>query len=542
MIDHDFYYKQTLSKLAYTDAEFREPPLIRLWDGNWRLLDQIVGAYSYRFKFLANDAGDAEIRVPVDHYAAEVLRDPDAWPTKSLYLTFDKDGTRWSGRIENVTVTTDPTGFEYVDVTAVHDYVKLKELLCWANPFLPAGVQFPKAWMLYGPTRWVLATTLMANLRRKHKSGWRFPRDPVRRGSWNGSEFLDWSMVVKPVDIGSDNTLPATLVSRFKTFHDAAKDIADDAQVSIEVRRYLDGDAQPIPGVTLRHGCAVVDIVDKSGRNGQTSFGGSMIGGLIRAFLRVGGDGLTETVQTVPRVNQPAEYYQQGFRGTVPEAPWVVLEDGPFTTMESAELSYTPPGPVQFVTGGSSMPGINEAIKAAIVGFGGFLGSLFFGQSQLGAVADAVLEPLYSDVFLAFMTQREGSRAAAHGWDAPFEYWVDGADKAYTIAAISSMRKAREQTREKYSATVKLHNGSPYFIGSAGFGDFFINDRVAVHAKGMPENKLFVAQVSELEYSADASDAGWDAVIGTREFDSGWKWMSKRLERVRSGLRELGVW
>lgn len=540
MIDHDAYYRDTQRRLAYTEEEFRRPPQIRLWDGDWRLLGDIVGEYSHRFTFLQNEAGTAEIRIPMDHYISEILRDPEAWPTRSLYLTFDKDGTRWSGRVENVKIETSSDGFEYVDVSAIHDYVKLKELLCWANPFLPAGVQFPKAWMIYGPTRWVLATTLLANLRRKHNSGWRFPRDPVAPGGY-GSAFSDWSMVVKPVVFAQDKTLPATLVSRFKTFHDAAKDIADDAEVSIEVRRFLRGDPDPLPGVKLRHGCAVVDIVDKSGRNHQTSFGGSMTRGLLRSFLQVGSDGVSETVRSVPRPTQPAEYSRPGFRGTVPEAPWVVLEDGPFTTMQSASVSYTPPGCTQFVTGGSSMPGVNEAIKAAIVGLGGLLGSLL-GQSQLGTVADAVLEPLYSDVFLAFMSRTDEARKRSHGWDAPFEYWVDGADKAYTVAAVSAVRKAREETRERYSTTVRMHNGSPYFVGHHGWGDFFVGDRVAVHAKGMPKDRLFVAQVTELEFSSEPGHQGWDITVGSRDFDSGWVWALKQMDRFRAGLRELGVW
>src|SRR5699024_7963163 len=93
----------------------------------------------------------------------------------------------------------------------------------------------------------------------------------------------------------------------------------------------------------------------------------------------------------------PDEYRSKGFLGSLPEAPWVVLESGDYTGVESTTVEYTPPGPSQFVTGGSSMPGVNETIKAAVIGVGGILGSTI-GQSQVGSVVDALLEPLYSDV------------------------------------------------------------------------------------------------------------------------------------------------
>ena len=128
------------------------------------------------------------------------------------------------------------------------------------------------------------------------------------------------------------------------------------------------------------------------------------------------------------------------------------------------------------------------------------LGSIF-NQSQLGSVADALLEPLYSDVFFAFKAEKDRKRIAEQGWDYPYEYWADGSDRAYSLAGLVTMRRARLNTIEKFSVKVEMENGAPYWVGPPGHGDFFIGDRVAVHCPGMSEDKLMVENVEKLEYT-----------------------------------------
>lgn len=534
-------YDSVHAYLEGLEAKFQEKSWIRLWDGNWNLIDTIDGEYEQKFKFVNNDSGDASVSLPIDHHVAEFLMDYQNWPTKSMYLTFDKDGARWSGRIETVRVDVNYTGDRTVEVLAVHDYQKLKELLVWSNPFLPAEVQFPKAWYLYGPARWAVATTLLLQLIRKNNSLWMIPDDPMDFGQWFDLDMSNWNMAVKPVNFGEDTSLPTLVSSRFKYFHDCVAPICADSQISITCRRYLPGDENPLPGKNLRYGCLVFDIQDKAGYNKETSFGGNFLTGLSRHIRRVQSDGLTEGLDYIPRVTFPEEYSAKGFLGSLPEAPWVVLESGDYTGVEATTVEYTPPGPSQFVTGGSSMPGVNEAIKAAVIGVGGIIGSIF-NQSQIGSVADALLEPLYSDVFMAFMAHKHHSRIREQGWDYPFEYWVDGSDKAYTLSALTSLREAKHDTREKMAVSVKMTNGSPYWVGPVGHGDFFTGDRVAVHAEGMPENQLIVEQVTSLEYTKSAGTDEWSIEISKPDFTSGLSYLAERFERTTAGLKELGVW
>lgn len=534
-------YNNILSTQAEFEKKFQEKSWIRLWDANWNLIDTIEGEYEQKFKFINNDSGNASVSLPMDHHLSEFMMDYQNWPTKSMYLTFDKDGARWSGRIENVRVDVTYDGDREIEITAVHDYQKLKELLVWSNPFLPAEVQFPKAWYLYGPARWAVATTLLFQLIRKNNSLWMIPDDPMDFGQWFDLDMSNWNMAVKPVDFFQDTSLTTLVSSRFKYFHDCVAPICADSQLSITCRRYLPGDENPLPGKNLRYGCLVFDVEDKAGYNKETSFGGNLLTGLSRQIRRVLDDGMTEGLETLPRVTYPDEYRSEGFFGSLPEAPWVVLDSGDYTGVEATTVEYTPPGPSQFVTGGSSMPGVNETIKAAVIGVGGVFGSII-RQSQLGSVANALLEPLYSDVFMAFMAHKHHDRIQEQGWDYPFEYWVDGADKAYTLSALTSLREAKYNTREKLAATVKLTNGAPYWVGPVGHGDFFIGDRVAVHALGMPENQLVVEQVTSLEYTRSAGTDEWNIEISQPEFTSGLAYLADKFEQNTAGLKELGVW
>lgn len=541
MFDADSIFEQVKTREAGLAGAKNDPVLVRLWDGDWNLFAEVVDYYDLEFTFKNMDAGTGQLTLPIDHPVAKAMTNFEDWPTKSMYGTFDKDGARWSGRIVSQVVKVDYKGERHLQLNLIHDYMKLKELLVWANPFLPAGVQFPKAWMLFGPSRWVVATTLFVNLLRKNNSLWMLPDDPMNFSQWFDLDMTNWNMVVKPVSFATDESLPAVVSSRFKYFHDCVRDVCLDAQLTIDCRRYLPGDPPPIEGRNLRYGCLVFDVQDRAGWNRETSFGGSLISGLVRLFSAVSADGIGSDRRTVPRVEFPSEYYQAGFRGSLPEAPWVVLEHGEYTGMESTEFEYTPPGPSQFVTGGSSMPGVNEALKAAVIGVGGLIGAIF-NYSALGSVANAVLEPLYTDVFLAFMARKHHARIREQGWDYPFEQWADGADKAYTLSALSTMRKAFHDTRERFAVRVKMNNGAPYWVGPRGVGDFFVGDRVAVHALGMPENVLYVDQVSELKYSVSADDEGWDISVGVPELDSGVSYLGRLLEETRKGLKELGVW
>lgn len=539
-------YEQITFKNWAREQERRNPTRIRIYDGNWNFFYEVEGEYSHRFKFLRNDAGDAEVRLPLDHPVTEAMMDPVSWPTKSMYIVFDKDGARWSGRIQYARTSKTATGDRYFEITAIHDYMKLKELLVWSNPFLPDLVQFPKAWFLFGPSKWIVGVTLLANLHRIQNSSWQLPDDPLDVLQWFDLDMSGWYQAVKFQALHEDATPVQTISSRFKYFHDCAKPVLESAQLVIESRRYLPGDAHPMPGTNIPHGCLVHEIVDKSGWRTGTAFThiGQAVSNIISGFVRgvrvLTDDGLVDGYNVID-INSPEIYNEPGWMGTHPSAPWVVLYDNPYTAIESSEYEYQPPGATQFVTGGSSMAGVNEVIKAGIIGLGGIIGSLI-GQSQAGAVAEAVLEPLYSDVFMAFQTKKVHNRIAEQGKDRPFEQWVDGSDQAHSIGSTLNLLLAIAESEEKYACRVQMSDGSPYYVGSQGKGDFFIGDRVGVHTEGMPEGQLFINQVNSLEYTANESDTGWDIEVGELELVSGLRAVVASLESLKEAAQQQGVW
>jgi len=520
----------------------RTAPYIRLWDGNWNLIDVVADYIECEFEFLELDAGLGTVQLFPDHPVARMLSDHTKWPTKSIYLTMDKDGARWSGRVTSVKSNTTAQDVPYLEITATHDYQKLKELLAWANPFLPAAVQFPKAWFWWGPSKWNVSWLILANLIRKNLSLWLLPDNPWDVRQWFDYDQSNWSEVVLMPDFFRDYSMPCTLTSRFKTVHETIENVCIDSQLSIDMRRYLPGDPHPAPGKSLRQGCLVIQVVDKSGWQKGTAITGSFITGLVRAVQRVGADGLSMTEEWLPNVTYPAEYDNRGFLGTLPEAPWVVLKAGKYSTVDVTSYEYKPPGPSHFVAGGRSMPGVNEVIKATVIGLGGLLGTLIGFQTQMGSVANAILEPLYTDVFLAFRTAKHLDRIRQQGWDYPFEHWVDSVDQAYSLSGFAAVRRAYEETRERHVFEVEFHDGAPYYVGQQGQGDFFLGDRVAVHAPGMPEGHLKVERVSKLRYRSSDKDTGWKITVGDRSYDNAMGYVAKKFENFTDGLKQLGVW
>ncbi|MGC7317779.1 hypothetical protein RA986_22735, partial [Mycobacteroides abscessus subsp. massiliense] len=98
-------------------------------------------------------------------------------------------------------------------------------------------------------------------------------------------------------------------------------------------------------------------------RVGETAFGGSILVGLVRAIVNIASDGTTEGVEVYHGdPTYPGEYYVPWFLGTNPKAPHVVYQEGPLTGIKSSEFKYYEATDTSFLTGGQSMPGVNEAI------------------------------------------------------------------------------------------------------------------------------------------------------------------------------------
>jgi hypothetical protein len=578
--DHQNLYQWHLDRKDRLEKERLRPAQIRLWDGDFTLRGEVAGERGGDFEFLENETGTASLQLPLDHYLAKWVMDHTGRLKRNVFVTFDKQGARWSGCMDHYTVKRDKYQDAYLDIVFKHDIEQSKHILCWANPALRPELQFPKLFVLAGPSKWCLSVILFLNLLRLESSIWAIPDDPLDPTEWMGPSFWPgfWRNQVAPFPIIADNS-PLTIVfSRFKTFYDVAKQTLADAQLTLNVRRYLDGDPHPYSNLQgelgiesieklfeffpVRHGCLIWTIDDNSEWGTETAFGGSWLTGLIRAVVNIADDGTTEGVSVFSGdATYPGEYYSPWYAGTSPKAPWVVFEEGIYTGIEQSEFEYYEATDTSFVTGGASMPGTNELISAAINMTGDLIAaeiSFMIGYSlpPIGGMMDAIAKPFYENVFLAF-TQVNVPRAAGQTMPIAglenqitglgdfhyYESWCEGSDRAFTLSALLSIRAKMWATRARTSHTIKVSDAAPYRIGESPYGDFFLGSRVATSVLGYPKpHTLFVERVKKISYSWDKDGpSGWQLGIGYAEPQDPVVKAFDLIKNINSGLSELGV-
>ncbi len=588
--DHRRVWKFASDRKDRREAERLRVPHVRLWDGDYVLRGVASGWRELEFEFIENDVGTASLTLPVDHYLAQWVLDHKGRFKRNVHITIDKQGSRWAGRMDNYKVVRSKDGDAYVEIFFLHDLEEAKHILCWSNPFLIPEFQFPKLWIIFGPAKWCLLTTLFVNILRLETSLWTLPDNPLDITEWMGPSFWPgyWRQIVKPFPLFGDNTNLTVIFSRFKPFYELARDVLEDAQLSLTCRRYIhEDDTHPFSDLSgeldigiiedlatlipLRNGCLVWDIVDRSGWGTETAFGGSLLTGLVRAVVSIASDGTTENIDVIRSdATFPGDYYIPDYSGTRPSAPWVVFEEGKFTGIQSSEFIYYEATDNSVVLGGKSAPGVNEGISTAVNMAGDYLTSIInsalaaggaFGTAidlpPLGGVMDSVAKIFYEDVFAAF-NQFPSTRAVSapmpiagleeqptsSGDFHYYEGWGEGADRAYTISALAAARSKFWETRARTAHTIEVADAAPYYVGDNGQGDFWLGDRVAVSVFGYPEpDVLFVERVNKVKYRWDKDGpSGWTFEIGRREPKDPAIKAFEKIRDINEAISQLGVW
>ena len=574
---------------AQRELERLKAPTVELRDGDYRLRGQVEGYLLLEFEFVENETGTATIQLPLDHYLARWVMDHRGRAKRNVHTVIEKQGARWSGCMDHYRVVKEKDGRAYLEILFLNDFEQTKHIRVWCNPFLRAELQFPKIWIIFGPAKWSLLTTLFCQLLRLETSLWTLPDDPTDINEWMGPSFNPsvWRNIVKPYPFLLDNSPISMVFSRFGTFYDTAKQLLEDHQLTLTCRRYLpDRDEHPfneLKGVwgldpvedllsliPLREGCLVWDIEDNSGWGSQTAFGGSWLTGFVRALVSLAGDGQVEGVDVFTGdYTYPNEYYTPWFLGTSPAAPWVVFEEGPLTGITSSEFSYYEATDTSFLAGGQSAPGINEGISALINIGGDFLTSFINSQlallgavggaidlPPLGGLLDAVLEPLYSDVFGAFM---EIPTLRAMGLSLPisglediitglgdfhyYENMAEGSMRAFTLSAFAAVLAEIHKTRTRTSHTLKVSDAAPYVFGERGYGHCWLGHRVGTSVLGYPvEDQLFVERIKKIKYKIDKDGpSGWEVEIGYREPQNPALHILEEIKRFNGAMGQAGI-
>src|SRR5690606_24708638 len=115
---------------------------------------------------------------------------------------------------------------------------------------------------------------------------------------------------------------------------------------------------------------------------------------------------------------------------------------------------------------------LNELISATIQMIGDLTAAIPL-VPPLGGIADAILRPLYTDVFLAFGKWRSQQRAYDLGSSHYHEFWSEGGDRAYTLAWLLATGTGVWATRQQTSHTVAVAVGAPYRTGQRGHGHYW---------------------------------------------------------------------
>ena len=588
---HQELWEEVTLRKQKREKDRLAPPFIRFWDGDYNFRGVVSSWREVEFEFIENETGTAVIQLSLNHYLAKWVMNHKGRSKRNVHVTIEKQGARWSGCMDNYKVVRTKEGDCYIEITFKHDFEQLKHILVWSNPFLRPEFQFPKLWIIFGPAKFCLLTTLFCQLLRLETSLWTLPDNPLDINEWMGPSFWpgNWRNIVKPFPILGDNSNVTIVFSRFKSFYEVAKRTLEDAQLTMTCRRYLASeDPHPFSDLSgeldnvvaedlftripLRNGCLVWDIVDNSEWGTETAFGGSLLVGLVRAVVNIASDGVTEGVEVYTGdPTYPGEYYTPNFLGTSPKAPWVVFEEGMFTGIESSEFTYYEATDTSIVTGGHSTPGVNEAISTGINMGGDFLTSLINSQlavmssvpgaaldlPPLGGVMDSIAKIFYEDVIAAF-SETPTTRAmdvslpiaglenvlTGLGDFHYYEGWADGADKAFTISSTLAARSKIYATRARHAHTIKVSDAAPYYIGEKGYGHLWLGSRVGTTVLGYPDpNTIFVERVTKISYKWDKDGPkGWLMDIGYREPKDPQLKAFQLIQDINGAISQLGIW
>ena len=543
----DSIYNAALSRrLKRADIRRREPEVF-IYDGDWQLVARCLGFYEASFEWKLNGVGGGQLVLPYEHHLAKWIIEHWRRKKQNVHVRVDKDGARWTGRLSDAVTEQDENGVRLVTLNFLHDMEELRHIQVWSNPLTPSAVQFPKQFILAGPSVYTLKLSLFLNLFRLQGNLWSLPDDPLDPKSWlQGLNYKEWPIVVKPSSLLLDDSKWTVLVSRFKNWLDMAETTLGDGQLMVECRRWFPGDEQPWLGAGLyRPGQLVIDIVDKSGWFGETAIGGTIAGGFIRSFLEVADNLVDETRAALEFVSEPEQYAVSGFLGVAPQKPWIAyrtnVRDGQ-NTAESTSFTWQPATVGQVTVGGHSMPGVNEGISASVK-LAGALASQFFFIPDFGGAADALLAPLYEDVFLAFQTVKSPLRTRQLGWSHYYENFASGGDKAYTLSSLLAIRAEFWRTRQRVSHSMQIGDAAPYLIGENGQGHFFLGDRVGGEVPGAPDGYTVVEQVKELKlaWGADAPHE-WEITVGDpNDVEDPVEHALERIREVTGAIHDLGV-
>jgi len=524
--------------------------------------DNISGSFPKQNKI--TDPGVGVLRVRPDHPLARyIINIPllaranpsmvDVVKANCVLIIDHMGGAfQWSGLVKNWRLRKDATGVRYVEITCIHDTQFLQFILCPPNPVLPIEVfQWPRDLPLFAPSKWAISVIILIQLIRLNGNLYNITEDPFDLESWDGLfDWSSWQVFIKanPFNL-DDSSLWNFFSMRMDRVDQLIADSMDDGQLTMQSRRIMtiDGETIDVPGVsTCRNGALVFEVVDNSGfyNPAGTSIGGNLFDGFARTIVNWAEGGVEDIFVATSNDNVllPDEYYTAGYNGMVPSYPWIAIQDGPYTSIETSDLTYSPDTAVSFIVGGDN-PLVDQAAKIAIELGGDLLGFLLTSGfvDNAGDIAADVIMPFIVGTIFAWDQYTHNSRAHALGWVHLYEVLGQGQNiNAWSLAAIDSFRAAIDATASETAHVFTMGGSDRYLPGL----DFDTGNRIGSTDFEI-SNFYFVDQVANISLDWDNSQAkphDYEVQVGEAKSRlTQAQRFGRMLSKMQSWLSDVGV-
>ena len=136
-VDYDFeaFNRQVEDMLREEADRRRRAPEVELYDGDWNSVGIAGQVNSASFTWIDNETGTASLEMPIDYYLSEWAINVDGRATSDVHVRMEKDGARWTGKMEELKIIKEDTGRRYVRLLFKHDFEQLKKMVVYPNPF-----------------------------------------------------------------------------------------------------------------------------------------------------------------------------------------------------------------------------------------------------------------------------------------------------------------------------------------------------------------------------------------------------------------------
>lgn len=476
----------------------------------------VLDAKKHTFPERKNVSSAGSFTIPAHHpmarWIVSIPNNPEE--CKNVVVRVDRYGGawRWSGLMHHWSTET-IDGVDYVTAHFNDDLQFLQFLLVPPNPALPISVfQFPRDWMLFGPTCWGASVTILANIARKETHLFTFMDDPFDLSSYiEAVDTRTWQMHIKCPPFLEDSSLWGPIGARMNSADSVIADALDDGQLVMTYRRIFTAEGETVTGLLnndIANGALVFEIVNRSGfaHGDGTYFSGNAVGGLVRSVLTWTTDFLADTLSAVDdsQALTPDEYWQSGWMGTLAKKPGVVVRDSFYNDLQS-KVTHSPATATSIIVGGDN-PTADAIVQLLIQATGNILGYfLLFGFDSAGDIAAEVIMPFLVGTILAWDELPNGKRAVDLGWCHLLELYVSGAEQNnWSMSALAVARGGYKHTDAETAHTMVM-NDSTWVIPGLHYQ---IGDRIGSSdgvLQRMGIDLLFVNQVEEMTLTGDES-------------------------------------